>query len=271
MRVIDKEGYWGEITANYDWCEVNYNVTEYVAEFFNAMSSITIVLAGVYFYSLSCKYTYGLRFKIAGAITSVVGVGSMAFHGTLQRWGQVLDEVPMLWSAAIFLYICIMSLYWSKEQEDLYGGRLSYLMLAFCTIVTSIYFLDGGFPFFILTYLAMVIMISVLSLNKAGSSKYGRFAFYAIGFYVGGSLFLWVPEQAFCGNRLEVSHDHGLRALPIPLHSFFHVTSAIGPVCFLTFTVAEELEKLGRKPFIEWRRHWASLFVKAPVCVPGKE
>ena len=35
----------------------------------------------------------------------VIGLGSVAFHGTLLRWGQVLDEVPMLWASLCFLYV----------------------------------------------------------------------------------------------------------------------------------------------------------------------
>lgn len=37
-----------------------------------------------------------------------------------------------------------------------------------------------------------------------------------------------VPEQIFCGNRLQVTHHSLLQDLPVPLHSFFHVTSSIG-------------------------------------------
>lgn len=29
----DKEGYWGKPTATLDWCEENYAVTPYIAEF----------------------------------------------------------------------------------------------------------------------------------------------------------------------------------------------------------------------------------------------
>jgi hypothetical protein len=34
--------YWGSIDANIDWCEKNYTVTPYVAELWNALSSLPI-------------------------------------------------------------------------------------------------------------------------------------------------------------------------------------------------------------------------------------
>ena len=91
--------FYGPITADYDWCENNYAITPYVAEFFNALSSVTIVLAGVFWERRTIRYGYGLRWHIASAGLVSIGLGSIAFHGTLLRWAQVLDEVPMLWSA----------------------------------------------------------------------------------------------------------------------------------------------------------------------------
>ena len=42
-------GYWGEVTSDYDFCEKNYALSNYVAEFFSTFSSIPIILYGIYF------------------------------------------------------------------------------------------------------------------------------------------------------------------------------------------------------------------------------
>jgi|AntRauMFilla1563_2_1112583.scaffolds.fasta_scaffold323578_1 hypothetical protein len=52
-------GYWGPITSNYDWCEENYVWTQYIAEFFNTLSSIPVALAGVSFLRLTREHGYG--------------------------------------------------------------------------------------------------------------------------------------------------------------------------------------------------------------------
>jgi len=41
------EGYWGPPTATMDWCERNYLVTPYAAEFFNSLTSLFIAVAGL--------------------------------------------------------------------------------------------------------------------------------------------------------------------------------------------------------------------------------
>ena len=40
------EGYWGEKTANTNWCERDYVVTPYIAEFGNSLSSLFVVWFG---------------------------------------------------------------------------------------------------------------------------------------------------------------------------------------------------------------------------------
>ena len=42
------EGYWGEKTANTNWCERDYVVTPYIAEFGNSLSSLFVVWFGLY-------------------------------------------------------------------------------------------------------------------------------------------------------------------------------------------------------------------------------
>ena len=46
----------------------------------------------------------GYTFDVAYTSVLIVGIGSLLFHGTLLRAGQVLDEVPMLWASLAFLY-----------------------------------------------------------------------------------------------------------------------------------------------------------------------
>lgn len=38
----------------------------------------------------------------------LVGLGSIAFHCTLQYWAQMWDEVPMVWSILVWVYCFIM-------------------------------------------------------------------------------------------------------------------------------------------------------------------
>ena len=64
-------------------CESDYVYTPYVAEFFNTLSSLPIFLIGLFGVVWGLRSGYRKRFLIPMAIFSFVGIGSMAFHGTL--------------------------------------------------------------------------------------------------------------------------------------------------------------------------------------------
>ena len=97
------QGYWGEKTANTNWCESDYVVTEYVAEFFNSLSSWFIVGNGV-FGCIAHRQFIEPKFLLCFVLLCVVGVGSCAFHATLWSSMQSLDELPMVWLNSAFFY-----------------------------------------------------------------------------------------------------------------------------------------------------------------------
>jgi hypothetical protein len=46
-NISETVGFWGPSTSSVDWCESNYEMTEYMAEFNNTLSSFSLVLTGV--------------------------------------------------------------------------------------------------------------------------------------------------------------------------------------------------------------------------------
>lgn len=67
-KTVDEQGkesgYWGEVTATMDWCERNYVVTPYIAEFYNTISNLGFIglsLAGIWFHK-NCMFFFSLIF-----------------------------------------------------------------------------------------------------------------------------------------------------------------------------------------------------------------
>lgn len=127
-------GYWGPATATVDWCESNYVVTWYVAEFFNTLTSLFIVAAGALPLALHA-HMWALiewRFVFAFGSLCIVGLGSVAFHGTLSFRHQMLDEVPMLWSVVVILY-CLLE---HHSRERAYGPVLPACLASYAALAT---------------------------------------------------------------------------------------------------------------------------------------
>lgn len=79
--------YWGDPDSNVDWCEPNYAVTTYVAEFWNTMSSVPLVmfgLLGYYFY----LYRYAPINVESNSITLSAGASSTVSNGDGNKNGK---------------------------------------------------------------------------------------------------------------------------------------------------------------------------------------
>ena len=95
-------GYWEPVTCNsnlasIDWCEANYQITDYIVEFWNALSSLSFVGIGLLNLYILPRLQGTFIEKMIACLYVVVGLGSFAFHGTLKYHYQLWDEIPMLW------------------------------------------------------------------------------------------------------------------------------------------------------------------------------
>lgn len=83
-----------------DWCEQNYNVVEYIAEFWNTITGVAIAISALYFRRLATS-----EMKMIVWYLLLVSVGTILFHSTLLYKYQLLDEMPMLLIAMEYLQI----------------------------------------------------------------------------------------------------------------------------------------------------------------------
>ncbi|KAI8058649.1 alkaline phytoceramidase family protein [Gilbertella persicaria] len=125
-------GYWGTVTSSVDWCEENYIHSEYIAEFWNTLSSLAMVALGWLGVALHHK-SLGWRLSAGYLLIVIVGIGSMLFHATLQFEHQMWDEVPMVWTACYLMWV-LLSEHGYQSQYHTIGISL-YCALA--TFVTS--------------------------------------------------------------------------------------------------------------------------------------
>lgn len=91
VAVSDRQGYWGKATGDFNWCEPDYLYSPYVVELWNSVTSFAFCVSPVVLWPLAPSH---LRTNLA--LVMAIGLGSVAFHATLQYWAQLLDEIPML-------------------------------------------------------------------------------------------------------------------------------------------------------------------------------
>jgi dihydroceramidase len=247
--MMDPGGFWGAPSSTVDWCEANYAVTRFVCEFFNTLSSLAMVIAGVVGMALH-RRVLDRWLLVAFGLLAVVGIGSVAFHGTLRFEFQMLDEVPMLYLVTLMVYLLL-----EPGPTRRFGNWLPWTLLLYAIAATlADAFTRGRVQFYAFQVsfggLEMFCLFRVFLLSIERENR-DVFPFFKAGlvFYLGGIL-LWFIDLRFCSLLSE-------SAFPNPqLHAWWHVSVSCGFYLLLLVVGYDRLRRRGKKPFVIHRGRW---------------
>ncbi|KAM9846227.1 alkaline ceramidase 3 isoform 2-T2 [Aulostomus maculatus] len=119
---LDRQGYWGQPTSTLDWCEENYIVSVYIAEFWNTVSNLIMIIPPIC--GAIQTFRAGLEFRHICSFLGLaaVGVGSWCFHMTLLYEMQVYLQ----WKEPVF-------------HQVMYGALVACLVMRSIFIVSWVY------------------------------------------------------------------------------------------------------------------------------------
>ncbi|KAG0246032.1 ceramidase-domain-containing protein [Mortierella sp. GBAus27b] len=288
MGIADREGYWGQPTSSVDWCEDNYVISYYVAEFFNAFSSFAMILLGeVACLSISrlqssieqsaasspSRIPRLFRFKLAFRTITVVGIGSFLFHATLLHRMQMLDELPMLYAVLVLFFCLIESRFgpqpsWFPIALTIHGILVTFLV-AFTKGDAQFYSFHGTFGS--LEVATLYLVYRVYRTQRTEYPDVKRAFELGIGLYA-LAVAVWMTDLNFCGSTLLAWLPESLRGLlyeyaatstlfpeeswivkDLYLHAWWHTFVSMGLYLLSTVIMLDGLIVQGWKPKIEMR------------------
>ena len=245
------EGYWGPTTSIIDWCEENYVVSPYIAEWSNTISNSIFLITALY--STWCAYRNGLefRFLLIGLGFALVGVGSWLFHMTLKYRFQLLDELPMIYATAIPAWSVFCEFNWKTWRANTKQAskkRQLLFMLAvfsFTTILTYMYLVCRVVLLFQALYGFLTLIVVAISSSFAihletkdplvKKNLYNTMGMGIITFALG--FILWELDQLFCPLWIHIRRDYLKLPLGVLLefHGWWHLLTGIGVYSYLVF------------------------------------
>ena len=235
------QGYWGRTTSNINWCERDYAVTFYIAEFWNTLTSLFMLFVGC----VGMFATQSLPFRVGYLTLSMIGVGSSAFHATMRREEQMLDEVPMLFAVSAIMYLSLTARAAKRviSIEDngvsLRKFGLIFFLVTFCVVITALMFMYPENPVIFLLSFGVALTLTVISgvMRYYHGGRSGRPVSRAQ--YAGEiALMIWgIGGIAWCIEP-HVCHKVG----PLQLHAWWHMASGVATHMTLQFYWYLELD-----------------------------
>jgi dihydroceramidase len=175
-----------------------------------------------------------------------VGVGSVAFHATLRFELQMLDELPMLYTALVMIYILLES-----GRERRFGAWFPAALVAHGALVTSLSaFTRGALQFYLfqlsfasMEFFALYRVYRVYRRTSSGVVR--RLYRLGMGSYA-VAVALWFTDLKACGFVAGVLPSHGI---PNPqLHAWWHVLVSCGLYLLTLMLAFDRLQVLDRRP-----------------------
>ena len=242
-KLDEKIGYWSPSTSSIDWCERNYALTQYIVEFWNCISSFVMcILAGI----LLIRGLYNgieSRFSLLCLSFGLVGFGSAYFHGTLTHFGQMADELPMIYSMIVWWFILFrMNKYKLHDKTSLMDILILFGIFYAC-LWTYLHSLKAFVLIFQLHFGLMVVggIIKLIYLYQQ-TQYHTNSIMYLITTYVGmlfPAMFCWIIDQQLCER---MNNTVGFNP---QLHAWWHLFCAID--CHVGIVCGEAMRHLSIK------------------------
>jgi len=205
-----------------DWCEDNFTVSPYIAEFTNTISNIFLIFIPISLYYHGSWESYIRHVpigspKILMVMQTTVGIGSCWFHGSLSLLGQFADEMPILWLILTQYMIAIPNSFFANKVTR---KLVDLVIVVYGLLVTVLWFYDHDMCQFWLWLMFIPLIFLFLFkgiLNEDPGLKW--ISKVAVGLF-SLSAAIWITDKFFCSN---------VKALGLPgIHNIFHITAALG-------------------------------------------
>lgn len=227
-------GYWGPVTSTIDWCESNYAVTLYIAEFWNSISNLSFIVPPL----IVCAKLWSSPkvdkiYLLSLIYMAFTGLGSIAFHSTLKYEMQLWDELSMVWSALFVLFLVIKIL---KPKES-----SSYIMplIAYGLATNSIYLFIKIPIIFQVAYGIIHLSVVLLSYKLSKLYPVDTRLYWLTIILTNVAFALWNIDNHFC-PQLEHLRNFLLPKVCGPFtqfHAIWHVFAGYGSFSLVLYCI----------------------------------
>ena len=237
----NRDGFWGDITASIDWCETNYEVTYYIAEFWNSVSNLAFIIPPLIL-AFKLRKDLEMIYLMSLLYMAFTGCGSFAFHATLKLSGQLWDELSMVWSGLFILYL-ILRIKYPKTNHFKFAAALTLY-----GIFTNFVYLGTNFwTLFEVSY--AIIHLSVVTFAWNLHPDADKRLYWATVIMSTTGFGLWNIDNHLCeslqrARSLIISFSGVASPCLVPItqfHALWHCLAGYGAFCLVVYCIQARL------------------------------
>ena len=254
--------------SSINWCEKDYDYTNYIAEFWNTLSGVFLCISAYYCFVQNRQRNMN-KLYYANFLLLIVGLGTMMFHGTLIFFWQLFDEIPML--LIIIEYYNILLNLELTQKIQLFKINNSLLCALPLPIILSYYIYPPLHVIFFQSVITMSVSLIIYTIYNININLHVLFYNSYVNTYVNSYAMMQPPSYFYVYNiRCELLKKYNMYGFGLlmfslviwnidshfcehtgylELHALWHISSALGmyyanEIIYLFIEINTDLQKL---------------------------
>uniref|UniRef100_A0A8R1TJT4 Alkaline ceramidase n=1 Tax=Onchocerca volvulus TaxID=6282 RepID=A0A8R1TJT4_ONCVO len=214
---------WFAYESGYTWCEsaYKYQIVSVVAEFANTVTNIPFIILPNISVLLIKPYieTVNWIILLPHVLLTLIGIASTYYHATLNLFGQLIDEISILWLLMMCFatYFPVCSFY--PRQFQKYVGRVRCAIVLMTVVASTFCFLEPSLNALALMFFSIPsITVIYHEAANAGIPEIISFPRKILTLWIAASI-CWISDRVFCNFWLFLGIPY--------FHALFHLLSSL--------------------------------------------
>ncbi|KAH6714718.1 ceramidase [Leptodontidium sp. MPI-SDFR-AT-0119] len=246
--------YWGETNAQANFCEEDYILTPYIAEFINTLTNITYLIYAFHGIRNNANRKDAVWRNLPYLGIAAVGFGSAIFHATMKNYAQWCDDLSMLVAVATVVHR-VFTFDKPLSTTVITGAAIVGTM----TVFSAWHCITDEITMHSVLFAAMIVIVglktrSIISMRVKDlivAKEVRKLATWGGVIFISG-FGIWNIDNAICSSLTTWKRGLGMPwSFVLELHGWWHIFTGVGAYIFIALveylTSDEAGQPLGSK------------------------
>ncbi|KAE9550516.1 hypothetical protein FO519_006267 [Halicephalobus sp. NKZ332] len=244
---------WFEYESGHAWCEsaYKYQTVSYVAEFANTVTNLPIIVLPLVNVAILWRYISDVNWMIVlpHLLLTFNGFASAYYHATTNLFGQLVDELSLVWLINVCLVVYLPVMRWYPQQLKRHLETIRWTVVGFTVLVSGLCFIKPNLnALALMSYSVPSVFVIYYEGSNTGipaalSTTWKIFILWA------AASTCWFSDRLLCDVWIYLGIPY--------LHAIFHLISSVaGYHVFVMFSLVDIKRRESEHKYIPVVKHF---------------